>query len=96
MIMAQTVVSMRGDPEDRFDPKDVHVKSGDQIVWKNEEAEGGDQHTATSDDGTTFDTDFVNPQTSSAPVTIIGKPGTLIAYHCEVHAHMTGTVTIDP
>lgn len=93
--MAQTVVSMRGDPEDRFDPKDVHVKSGDQIVWKNEEPEGADQHTATANDGT-FDTDYVDPQKSSAPVTITGKPGTVIDYHCEVHEHMTGTVTIDP
>jgi len=94
--MAQYFVSMRADP-DRFDPKDIHVKSGDQIIWKNEEAAGGDEHTATSNDGTTFDTDFVDPQNSSAPVTITGKAGTVIAYHCEVHpAHMKGTVTIDP
>ena len=66
--MAQYFVSMRADP-DRFDPKDIHVKSGDQIIWKNEEAAGGDEHTATSNDGTTFDTDFVDPQNSSAPVT---------------------------
>ena len=94
--MAQHLVSMRADP-DRFDPKDLHVKSGDQIVWRNEEPVGGDQHTATSDDSTTFDTDFVNPQSSSSPVTINGNPGKVIAYHCEVHpAHMTGTVIVDP
>ena len=94
--MAQTYVSMRANP-DRFDPRDIHVKSGDEIIWKNEESAGGDQHTATSDDGATFDTDFIDPQNSSAPVMITGKPGAVIAYHCEVHpAHMRGTVTIDP
>jgi plastocyanin len=95
--MAQKYVSMSADP-DRFDPKDIHVKSGDEIIWKNTEAAGGDQHTATSDDGgTTFDTDFVDPQKSSAPVKITGNPETVIAYHCEVHpAHMKGTVGIDP
>jgi plastocyanin len=93
--MAQHVVSMSPDP-DRFDPKDVHVKSGDEIVWKNTEPAGGDQHTATSDDGKTFDTDFVNPGKSSAPVTITGKPGAVIPYTCQVHPkHMKGTVTID-
>jgi plastocyanin len=91
--MAQKVVSMRAQ---RFDPKDLHIVSGDQIVWKNEEAEGGTQHTATSDDGTTFDTKFINAQQSSAPYTITGKPGTIITYTCQVHpAHMKGTVIID-
>lgn len=94
--MAQKFVAMRADP-DRFDPKDIHVQSGDEIIWKNEEAAGGDQHTATSDDGATFDTDFLDPQKSSAPVKITGKPGTVIPYHCEVHpVHMKGTVIIDP
>jgi len=94
--MAQKFVSMRADP-DRFDPKDIHVKSGDEIIWKNEEASGGDQHTATSDDGATFDTDFLDPQASSSPVKITGNSGTVIAYHCEVHpVHMKGTVIIDP
>lgn len=58
---------------------------------------GGDQHTATSEDGATFDTDFIDPQQSSAPIKMTGAAGKVIAYHCEVHpAHMKGTVTIDP
>lgn len=94
--MAQHVVQMTPTPTDRFEPKDIRVKSGDEIVWKNVEPAGGDQHTATSDDGTTFDTDFIDPGNSSSPVKIEGKPGTVIPYTCQVHPlHMKGTVTIE-
>ncbi|MHB8267025.1 plastocyanin/azurin family copper-binding protein [Bradyrhizobium sp.] len=95
--MAATPVEMRTDNGNhRFNPADVHVKSGDQIVWNNIEPAGGPQHTATADDGT-FDTGRINPGKSSTPVTITGDAGTVIPYTCLVHPiHMKGTVTIDP
>ena len=48
-----------------FDPKKLEVHVGDTVVWTNQ---ARTKHTATSDDGKTFDTDEIVPGQSSKSV----------------------------
>jgi plastocyanin len=71
-----------------FNPKEVHVKVGEQLIWNWED--GGLEHTVTADDKS-FDSG--RKSTGSWPQTFT-KAGT-VAYHCEVHSKMHGTVVVD-
>ena len=70
-----------------FNPKEVHVKVGQQLVWNWDD--GGLEHTVTADDKS-FDSG--RKASGSWPQTF-AKAGT-IAYHCEVHRQMHGTVVV--
>ena len=70
-----------------FNPKEVHVKAGQQLLWNWED--GGLEHTVTADDKS-FDSG--RKSSGSWPYTF-AKAGTY-AYHCEVHARMHGTVVV--
>lgn len=71
-----------------FAPDPVTVNVGDTVTWTNT---GQATHTATSDDGATFDSGFLNPGDSfSLTFTQAG----VYTYHCNVHAFMTGTITV--
>jgi len=65
------------------------LSSGSVTVnWKNN---GGSVHTATSDDGTSFNTGDISPgQTKSIVFTVVGT----YPYHCIHHGGMNGTVVI--
>jgi len=65
------------------------LSSGSVTVnWKNN---GSAIHTATSDDGTTFNTGNISPgQTKSIVFTVAGT----YPYHCIHHGGMNGTVVI--
>jgi len=70
-----------------FDPPDVTVEPGSTITWTNN---GDEPHTVTADDGS-FDSGRLNPGDSYTVA--FGGQGT-VAYHCEIHPEMRGSVTV--
>ena len=75
-----------------YDPRSVEVPVGGSIVWTNK---AFTNHTATSDDGQTFDTGEIKPNKSSSPVKF-DKEGEF-NYHCTIHGKtMSGTVVVKP
>jgi len=70
-----------------FNPKEVRVKVGQQLVWNWDD--NGLEHTVTADDNS-----FTSGRKSSGswPRTF-DKAGT-IAYHCEIHRQMHGTIVV--
>ena len=75
-----------------YDPKSVEVPVGGSIVWTNK---AFTNHTASSDDGQTFDTGEIKPNESSSPVKF-DKEGEF-TYHCKIHGKtMSGTVVVKP
>ena len=73
-----------------YDPKSVEVPVGGSVVWTNK---AFTNHTATSDDGKTFDTGEVKPGESSSSVKF-DKEGEF-QYHCKIHGKtMSGTVVV--
>ena len=75
-----------------YEPKSVEVPVGGSIVWTNK---AFTNHTATSDDGQTFNTGEIKPNESSSPVKF-DKEGEY-NYHCTIHGKtMSGTVVVKP
>ena len=73
-----------------YDPKSVEVPVGGSIVWTNK---AFTNHTATSEDGKTFDTGEIKPSETSSPVKF-DKEGEF-KYHCKIHGKtMSGTVVV--
>jgi plastocyanin len=75
-----------------YKPKDVTIKRGQSISWRNQ---GAVAHTVTSDSDSTvkFDSGTVNPGGVYAL-----KPGTAgkITYHCTIHGTVqSGTITVE-
>jgi plastocyanin len=70
-----------------FNPKEVHTTVGKPITWTWDD--GGLEHSVTADDKS-FDSG--RKSSGSWPHTFT-KAGT-IAYHCEVHAKMHGTIVV--
>jgi plastocyanin len=74
----------------KFDPKKVEITEGESVVWVNKARTA---HTATSDDGKTFDTKEFKPGETTKPVKF-EKAGEF-KYHCKVHGKtMSGTVVV--
>ncbi|MEP7003110.1 MAG: plastocyanin/azurin family copper-binding protein [Chloroflexota bacterium] len=71
-----------------FVPPTILVAQGDTITWHNSDSP---THTATSNTGV-FDTGPIGAGANSTTVTF-AVAGTF-AYHCSIHATMTGTVTV--
>lgn len=80
--MAEHRVSIKGM---KYNPDPVVIAAGDLVYWVNEDRMG---HTATSDDGKTFDTGLLEQGETSEKFKLEG----LIPYHCEVHPSMKGLV----
>ncbi len=75
-----------------YDPKSVEVPVGGSVVWTNK---AFTNHTATSDDGQTFDTGEIKPNESSSQVKF-DKEGEF-TYHCKIHGKtMSGRVVVKP
>jgi plastocyanin len=75
-----------------YDPKRVEVPVGGSVVWTNKSFTN---HTATSDDGQTFNTGEITPNGSSSPVKF-DKEGEF-TYHCKIHGKtMSGLVVVKP
>jgi plastocyanin len=71
-----------------FTPADLTIGAGESITWINSGAQG---HTATADDGTTFDTDVIPPDQSKT-VSFL-NPGAF-TYHCKLYPSMKGSITV--
>jgi plastocyanin len=70
-----------------YNPKEVRAEVGKPVTWTFED--GGLEHTVTADDKS-----FDSGRKSSGVFTrTFSAPGT-VAYHCEVHAKMHGTVVV--
>jgi plastocyanin len=75
-----------------YEPKKVEVPVGGSVVWTNK---AFTNHTATSDDGATFDTGEIKPNESSSPVKF-DREGEF-QYHCKIHGKtMSGMVVVKP
>jgi plastocyanin len=72
-----------------FDPATLTIQVGDTVRWTNQD---GIAHTATSDDGTTFDTGSLSTDESESWTAT--QEGTF-SYHCSFHGLMTGTITVE-
>ena len=70
-----------------FNPKEVHAKPGEALIWNWND--NGLEHTVTADDKS-FDSGRKSSGSYSQTFT---KAGT-IAYHCEVHRQMHGTIVV--
>ena len=73
----------------KFAPATLTAKQGGRVTVKNGDSTA---HTATADDGSSFDTGQVEPGASKAFT--IGKRGRY-AYHCSIHPFMHGTIVVD-
>jgi plastocyanin len=72
----------------KFAPASITVAQGARVTVSNDD---GTAHTATADDGKSFDTGDVAPG-ASAPISV-AKAGTY-PYHCTIHPFMHGTLTV--
>jgi|1185.fasta_scaffold2043133_1 plastocyanin len=72
----------------KFAPASQTVKSGAKVAVTNEDSA---PHSATADDGHSFDTGTLD-QGSSQTISVT-KPGRY-AYHCTIHPYMKGTIVV--
>ena len=72
-----------------FNPQQLTVKPGAQIVVTNQDSVG---HTLTADDGKSFNIGIIN-QGQSATITAPTVPGSY-AFHCTPHPYMKGTLVV--
>ena len=73
-----------------YDPDGISVAVGTTVTWTNT---GAVAHTVTSDDGASFDSGNLDPQ--SALSFTADSSGTF-TYHCTFHAWMTATLNVTP
>jgi plastocyanin len=71
-----------------FEPGTITVKTGARITVSNRDSTA---HTATSDDGSSFDTRSIDPGSSS---TITLNRTGRVTYHCSIHPFMHGTIIV--
>ena len=71
-----------------FRPSTVTIAPGTTVAFTNMDTT---EHTATSNNGTTFDTGAI--QHGQMKTVTLTKPGTY-PYHCAFHPFMTGTVIV--
>ena len=73
----------------KFSPASVTVKSGAGVAVTNQDSTA---HTATADDGHSFDTGDL-AQGASQTISV-SKPGSY-AYHCSIHPFMHGKIVVN-
>lgn len=73
----------------QFEPKDVTVKAGTRVTWKNLE---DIPHNVVAEKGAKFESDTFGKDGTF--VFTAAKPGT-IAYVCTIHPGMAGTLTVE-
>jgi len=71
-----------------FAPSTIQAKVGDVIAWTNNDSVA---HTATVDDDAACTTQTLAPGASGALT--FSTAGTY-AFHCKIHAFMTGTIEV--
>jgi len=74
-----------------FSPGTLPVKAGDTVTFTNQD---NTTHTFTANDGS-FDSGREDPgKTFTFVVPTSATAGTTIAFHCEIHAAMKGSLTV--
>ena len=73
-----------------FTPASGSLQVGQQVRWHNAD---NITHTATQD-GRGFDTGFIAPGDTSAPITVSAAGA--ISYHCAIHPSMVGALNVTP
>jgi plastocyanin len=88
-------VSVQADPtnQGKFVPSSATVHIGDTVKWTFDDSTNG-PHTATSDDGTTFDSQAKVPGNAGDAFTFTFTKAGTYSYHCTFHANMTGKITV--
>jgi plastocyanin len=71
-----------------FAPNATTITHGQSVCWQNN---GNIGHTVTSNDGTSFNATLASGHVFVRTFAVAG----IFAYHCTIHAGMTGTVTVD-
>jgi plastocyanin len=71
-----------------FKPSSVTVRHGKAVTIANHDTTA---HTATADDGRSFDTGDIDPGASKTVT--VSKPGTY-KFHCTIHPFMHGTLVV--
>jgi plastocyanin len=85
---AQAQATMVSIEDFQFNPPTIEITAGSEVTWTNN---GPSPHTATADDGSTFDSGRLDPGgTFSHTFDTAGD----FPYHCDFHPDMTGTVTV--
>jgi plastocyanin len=72
----------------KFAPASLTVKSGATVTIANHDSTA---HTASADDGSSFDTGMIDP--GSSKTISVSKPGSY-AYHCNIHPFMKATIVV--
>lgn len=72
-----------------FSPDSYTVKVGTIVTWKNND---GVPHSATSDDGSSFDLVMTAGTSKSYTFSTVGT----FSYHCKYHSGMTATIIVTP
>jgi plastocyanin len=73
-----------------FEPRTITVKTGARITVSNRDSTA---HTASSDDGSSFETGSIAPGSSR---TITLKRTGRVTYHCSIHPFMHGAIIVRP
>lgn len=73
-----------------YSPATLTIKLGTTVHWDNN---GAVVHTATSDDGKTFDSRAIGPK---AGYSFTPHSAGRFAYHCTYHPWMKGTIIVEP
>jgi plastocyanin len=79
--------------DDLFSPRTIRISAGTSLTWSND---GGEQHTVTSDDGSTFDSGTLDPGDTFGFT--FETPGSY-PYSCAIHGGpggigMSGVVVV--
>ncbi len=75
-----------------FSPSTLTIKAGTTVTWKNTTSA---PHTATSDDGKTFDSGTTNPiAPQGGTFSFTFKTAGTFAYHCSIHPFMKATIVV--
>jgi plastocyanin len=72
----------------KFSPGTITVKSGTKVAVTNNDSTA---HTATSDDGSSFNTGDIDP--GSSKTITVSKAGSF-SYHCSIHPFMHGKLVV--
>lgn len=85
------VVKINPDPNTvgKFEPPTLTVSKGQTVEW--DWVDNSAQHSATSDDNTTFDSCL---QSAGAKFVVTFNTTGDFKYHCTIHAAMTGDVKV--
>ena len=73
-----------------FEPSEVVVKAGTQVVWVNEDSVS---HTVTSDGGRLAFPDSATLSWNQRHTVVFSSPGTF-NYHCNIHPNMKGKIIV--